>query len=217
MSSVFEQDVPEEEAQRLVFAMCHEISNLVAAVRLHAHLIDDDLDPRGLALASIEIDDSSARSGALLALVRAVLGRPHEDGTHAQAAAIVLGLQYAIDEHGGRGVAITVQAAGGLPKVQADPQVMHYLLLTHLYGAIDSAPTGSEVRVVVEPGNGEVRFVIEDTGSADEEHLGWKKAALRGRVLSCAIADFVLKKIGGRLEVERAEKGTRTSLCVPSA
>ena len=32
----------------LVYAMCHEISNLVAAIRLQAHLLDEDLDARGL-------------------------------------------------------------------------------------------------------------------------------------------------------------------------
>jgi len=216
MSNVSRHD-DSEEARRLVFAMCHEISNWVAAVRLHAHLLDDDLGPRGLALASIEIDDSSARSGALLALVPAVLSQPHDDGIQAEAEAIVLGLQRVIDEHGGRGIVLEIQADGDLPRVRVDPQVIHYLLLMHFYGAIDSAVTGSRVRVVVESGNDEVCFAIEDTSPADEQHLGWRDAALRGRVLSCAIADHVLKKIGGRLEVGRADTGTRTSICVPIA
>jgi signal transduction histidine kinase len=206
-----------EEARQLVFAMCHEISNLGAAVRLHAHLLDDELDPRGVALASIEIDDSSARSGALLALVRPVLSQPSEESNHAEAEVIVLGLQRAIDEHGGRGVTLSVESPDGLPKVHADPQIMHYLLLTHLYGAIDSAGSGGEVRVVVESGDDEVCFALEDSGPVDEQHLGWKEAAQRGRPLSCAIADYVLKKFGGRIEVERAAKGTRTSIRVPSA
>ena len=31
-------------AVELVFAMCHEISNAVTAIRLQAHLIDEELD-----------------------------------------------------------------------------------------------------------------------------------------------------------------------------
>ena len=62
-----------DSSNNLVFALCHEISNLVAAIRLQAHLLDEELDARGLAVSSLEIDDLSARCAALLALVRPVL------------------------------------------------------------------------------------------------------------------------------------------------
>ena len=60
----------EDEVSRLVLSICHEAGNLVGAIRLNAHFVDDRLSALELAAASVEIDDLSARISSLLALVR---------------------------------------------------------------------------------------------------------------------------------------------------
>jgi len=57
----------------LAFAIAHEVGNHLGGIRLQAHLVDEDLDVRELAAASILIDGLAGRSGPLLALLRPLL------------------------------------------------------------------------------------------------------------------------------------------------
>lgn len=205
-----------DASRRLVFAMCHEISNLIGAVRLRAHMLNEDQGPRELAVASLEIDDLSARSSALLALIRPVLSPP--DAIEEIAAeTIVVGVERALEEYGGRGVELSVEAGEELPAVRANPEVYHYLLLSQLLGAIEAVGAGGRVRLVVEPREGEVVFAVEDGAEADEQMLEWWKSTLRGRVLGCALADQILSKREGRFAVLRQADGTRAEICAPRA
>ena len=68
------------EPADLVFAICHEVGNLVGVIRLNADLIDAKASERELATLSVEIDDSSARIRSLLALVRPLLSIGSEIG-----------------------------------------------------------------------------------------------------------------------------------------
>ena len=49
----------------LAFAIAHEVGNHLGGIRLQAHLVDEDLDVRELAEASILIDGLAGRSGPL--------------------------------------------------------------------------------------------------------------------------------------------------------
>ena len=51
----------------LAFAIAHEVGNHLGGIRLQAHLLDENLDVRALAEASILIDGLAGRSGPLLA------------------------------------------------------------------------------------------------------------------------------------------------------
>jgi signal transduction histidine kinase len=205
-----------DAARRLVFAMCHEISNLIGAVRLRAHLLNEDQGPRELGVASLEIDDLSARSSALLALFRPILSPPDE-AEEIAAETVVLGIERELEEHGGRGVELTVEAGHDLPALRANPEIYHYLLVSQLLGAIDAAGAGGSVRLVVEAREGEVVFAVEDSGEADDQMLEWWKSSLRGRVLGCALADHILSRRGGRFAVLREKESTRAEICAPRA
>ena len=62
------------EPQRgLIHALCHELSNLMAGVRLHTHLITPGAPPGDLENAASTIADVSLRAGALVAQVRPLL------------------------------------------------------------------------------------------------------------------------------------------------
>lgn len=209
---------PANDAANLVFAMCHEISNLVAAIRLKAHLLDEDLDTRGLAVASLEIDDLSARSGTLLALVRPVLLAPSDEIPAIGAGVVALGFERALAEYGGRGLEIVFETESHLPDVRAEPEVFHYILLCHAYGAMEAMGTtnsGGRIRIEVTAAEKEVVFAIEDQAPADDDHLQWWKSSLRGRVLESAVAHYVLTRRGARFEVQRRGDCNRTEIVAP--
>ncbi len=206
---------PATDSATLVFAMCHEISNLVAAVRLQAHLLDEELDARGLAVASLEIDDLSARTASLLALVRPVLTGPLDDVPPIAAGVIALGLERAMAEYGERGFEIAFETEPELPEVRAEPEVFHYILLCHAYGAMEAMENGGRLRIEVTAAEKEVVFAVEDHAPADEQHLAWWESSLRGRVLECAVAHHILAKRGARFEVKRIGDCTRTEIAAP--
>ncbi len=201
-----------DDSESLIFAMCHEVSNLVAAVRLQAHLVDEDLDARGLAVASLEIDDLSARIASLLALVRPVLSQPPEEVVPVSGSVIAVGLERALAEYGGRGFEIAFEAEANLPEVRVETEVFHYLLLNHAYGSMEAMESGGEIRIEVTASEKEVIFAIEDHAPADEEHLKWWKASLRGRALDSAVAHHILAKRGARFEVGRVGECNRTEI-----
>jgi signal transduction histidine kinase len=205
----------EPEAADLVFAMCHEISNAVAAIRLQAHLIDDELDAKGLALATVELDDLAARASALLALVRPVLAEVNGASLPMQGGAILAALSQTLDEHGGRGARLRIESASDLPEVHADPEVMHYLLVAQVFCALEALPSGGSLRVSTAQEGAELLFVVEDDGPAEAEPSDWRGQSLRGRSLVCAITDQVLRKQGGRFSFERRGELTRAEFRLP--
>ncbi len=208
-------DKPVTDSANLVFAVCHEISNLVAAVRLQAHLLDEELDARGLAVASLEIDDLSARSAALLALIRPVLSEPPVDISPVGAGVIAVGFERALAEYGGRAFDVAFDFAAELPEVRAEPEVFHYILLSQAYGAMEAMDKEGGLRVEVTTSQKEVVFAMEDQAPEDAQHLEWWSAALRGRALEAAVAHQILAKRGARFEVRRQGTCNRTEIAAP--
>jgi signal transduction histidine kinase len=202
-----------EEATRLIFAVCHEIGNMVAAVRLQAHLLDDDLVPKQLAKTSVEIDDLSARMSAMLALVRPLMSQPRSEPTGVQPLTIFAAVQQALDDYGGRGMTLDVICESDLPGIVTDPDVMHHLLLTLVFGAVETAQHKGTVTVKASLSNGGVVFAVEDDAEEDTQLMDWREHMLRGRPLTCAVADFILRKHNGSLAVCREDGVTRVSLC----
>lgn len=206
------------DPSQLLFAVCHEISNLVAAIRLQAHLLDEDLDARGLAVASLDIDDLTARTASLLAMVRPMMSPAPESIPSVSAGVIAQGIERALSEYGGRGFEITFNIEPDLPDVTAEPELFHYLMLCHAYGAMEAMEELGErgqIRIEVTSREKEVVFAIEDEAPKDAEHLSWWKASLRGRALESAVTHYILDKRGARFEVRRVGGLNRTELAAP--
>ncbi len=213
MSTRDEQDA----GARLVFALCHEIGNLVGAVRLHAHLLDDEMGPRELALASVELDDLSARATALLSQVRPLLSDP-APGESADPASLVGVVGQLLEEFGGRGKVFSACAEPGLPPVAIAREVLQPLLTSLLYAALEAVDAGGRVSLAARATQEEVAFCLEDDAVPDEDPRLWAQQMQRGRPLLCAVADFLLQKRGGRLEVSthEAPRSTCLRLIVPT-
>jgi K+-sensing histidine kinase KdpD len=109
-------------------------------------------------------------------------------------------------------MALSVECEDDLPTVTTDPDVMHHLLLTLVFGALEAARRRGAVTVKARQRGGGVVFSVEDDAGEDKHLLDWREHMLRGRSLTCAVADFILRKHQGRLEVSREEAVTRVSL-----
>lgn len=206
-----------DRAAELACDVAHEVGNLVAAVRLQAHLLDAELSARELASASLGLDALSGRAGALLGLLRPLLtpDRGTLDPVAPGSALDVVRL--AFEEEGTRGRRIEVGPAGPLPAVELDPAVLQALLRVHLGLALEAAPERGAVRVSLEREGACVVFRIEDEGRADEALSEWRSLARRGRPLACAVASEILARRGGACEAESGEGGSRVWLRVACA
>jgi nitrogen-specific signal transduction histidine kinase len=200
-------------AETLVLAVAHEVANLLAAVRLQAHLLDAEAGPRALAAAGVEIEDLTERAAALLALVRPVLARP--------AAARRVAPAHSLDDirtralGWRRGVALSVQAAPDVPDVRVDADALLNLLLCWVAGALDDARPAGRVRLSAHAEPGRAVFELEDDGEPAEDPGLWTEASLRGRVLSFALGAELARRAGGGAEARRTEGRTRARLWLP--
>ena len=206
-----------DEVTRLLLSICHETGNWVSAIRMTAHLLDHELSPVELAKAALDVEDLSARVGALLALVRPLIAE-EAAATGTFPANVLLGVREALDARGGQGVTLSVACDDPLPEVAGQPGTLHQLILSLVHYALDDARPGDSVVVRTEsgPAGETVAFVIEDTGPEDRELESWRSAPLRGRALACALGSCILGRLGGQLEVVRAKDRTRVVLAVPT-
>jgi nitrogen-specific signal transduction histidine kinase len=211
------EDQVAEEEHGLVFALCHEIGNLVGAVRLHAHLLDEDMGARDLALASVELDDLSARASALLSHIRPTLSGPPQRRSEVEPAALLGVVHKMMEEHGGRGTQLNIDVVPELPPVLADQDAIHPLLTSLIFCAMEAASARGSVTLRAERRPGGVAFLVEDDGPVDEDPTQWRDQMRRGRPLICAVASAILRKRDGALEVDRSDGRTCVALVLPVA
>jgi C4-dicarboxylate-specific signal transduction histidine kinase len=205
------------EVEQIAFALCHEVGNWLAAIRLQAHLLDESLGARELAEASLEIDELCARSGALLAQLRPLLSPPPAAARAVAMAPLLHDVARSLDEQGLRGVALALEAPEDLPEVRAASEVLHPLLFTLAFGALEASRPAGRVRLSAVASEREVSILVEDAVGLDEPLSGWRDQPRRGRVLGCALAGALARKLGGRLDVVDLDPGTRIEVAVPRA
>jgi len=207
-----------EDGGPLVFALCHEVGNLLAAVRLRAHLVDEELGRRELAAASVEIDDLCARASALLAQVRPILSGPGDPPRPVPAERVLSAVQQTLDDQGVRGVSLRLEMADDLPDIRVDPEVLHPVLLTLIQGAVEAASPRGAVVVRAEPSGGDLAIAIRDDGDEEEDLSDWRSQPRRGRPLAWAAAERILEGWSGTLVVSRRDGGgTHVRVALPAA
>ena len=197
----------------LVLALCHEIGNLLAASRLHTHLIDATSNAKDLADVSATIGELSSRMGSLLAQIRPLVSPVSGSAPNIDPVEVLDGVQRGIEESCDVRVAIDLESAAGLPMASIDPEPLHHMLLTSIYQALEeSGPTG-KVAVSAFARAGSIVFSIHD----ESKLKAIADAALKGRALLHAVADAILRPRGGRVEVSSKRSGNRIELIVPTA
>ena len=142
-----------EEALRLVRDVCHEVGNLLAAVRLEAHLLDESAGER--------ISGLSGRAGALLSLLSPLLeAAPGSPGAF-DPLDLLGGVQAELEDPR---VRVALRSAVDLPRVRFEADVLTCLLVAEVGAALERVPDGGQVRVAAEAQDGGVAFVVESEG-----------------------------------------------------
>lgn len=203
-----------EASTQLVFAIGHEVGNHLGGVRLQAHLLDDELDARSLAEASVVIDDLAGRSGALLQLIRPLLSESWREVRESHWADVLARVREHVEQTGTRGtrfeVAVPEEAAVGAPGHDWIHALLCALVDVTLAG-LDRDRTLS-LSLVVSKDQSVLR--LEDDGEAEDLS---EQAATRGRPLVVAIGRELLGRIGGHVRGGRDAERTRLELVFPGA
>jgi signal transduction histidine kinase len=116
------------------------------------------------------------------------------------------------------------QSVRGAPPVRCDPLLLEHALVNLLLNACDASRAGDTVTIAVEPGAGEVAFVVTDDGEgitpADAaraiQPFFTTKPAGKGTGLGLAIANEIASTHRGSLAIgPRLPRGTRAAITLP--
>lgn len=203
--------------QDLVFAICHEIGNLVTAVQLEADLLDELDSPRGLAASAVKIEDLCGQVGGLLSQVRPLLtAAPSLLPGGIDPQSVVAAAESQLEWRGAGHVEVHCAVEAGLPRVDVDPDSLRDLLLALVAAALGPRTACKQVRVSAQDFEAGVAFRVTDDGVADEALEDWRRAARCGRPLVCSVAETLLLRVGGRVAVRREEGRTCVEFWLPA-
>jgi C4-dicarboxylate-specific signal transduction histidine kinase len=198
---------------RLARALCHEVGNALAAVRLSAHLLSRSPSRGDLAESSRELAAVAARAGAALGQLRVLLaGAPPAPSLVAEPEAVLASVRHALAAAGGDAAGLELTAAAGLPEVRADAEALHHLLVSLVFAAWDAVPEPGPVRVSADLTPDGVAFAVTDTGPvlrALEPDPAFEPG---GRGLGLAVAATLVARWEGALEVRSGRAGNRVEL-----
>jgi len=201
------------ESIDLVLALGHEIGNLLAASRLHAHLIDAEMPKAELARVSATIGELSSRMGSLLAQIRPLVSPVPADAPKVDPLEVLDGVRRGMEESCDERVAIDLEAAAGLPMAIIDPEPLHHILLTAIYQALEETAPAGKVAVSAFAKAESIVFCVDGEAAVDADAGG----ALKGRSLLHAVAEAILRPRGSRIEIHPLGSGNRLELTVPVA
>jgi hypothetical protein len=203
------------EPRELVFALCHEVGNLLAAARLHAHLLAPRAPGEALRDARLGVARAAVRAGALLAQVRPLLAPDTVPPLAVAPGEALRSLQQCLDAGAAARLVVDLGAARELPAVRVAPEVLNALLLDAALLALDASGGRERVRVSAQALGARVAFRVEWAAPPAPAAPG--PAALCGRALALACADALLGPLGGGAVGSRAAGRERLDYRVPRA
>ena len=202
--------------QDLVRALCHDVGNLLAAVRLSAHLLSNDIAEADRLSVSRDIEELAALAGALLAQVRPLLAGATLSRVRVSPAEVLTALTRALEDRRRGGATLSIARGRNLPDVRVDPDALYHLLLTLVHGSLEAAAPKGRVRVSAKhQGRRVILSVIDDGRQVDLDEIR-SGSTPRGRELAIRVADTVLRLMGGRAAAELRRRGTRIDLFLPA-
>ena len=194
----------------LVYALGHEIANLLAAARMHTHLIDADASAAELANVAATIGELSSRMGSLLAQIGPLLSSAPEISHRISPRDVLEGLQRDVEESCEERVRFDTDTAADLPSAAIDPDPLHHILLTLIYQALEESEPDGTVAVSVSTSGESLIFAVVGEGPIEEDAGG----ALRGRTLAHVAAEAILRKRGGKIEARLSDDPSRVEVTV---
>jgi len=227
-------DASEALRKRLLSDVAHELRTPVATMSAYLEALEDGvavLDAETVALLRAQGERLTRLSEDLSAVTRAESGEmtlalePCDPSALLEAAHLA-----AKDAAAGLGVMLVVDAAGGLPGVQADPGRMAQVLGNLVDNALRHTGVGGEVRLGARVVGADVELSIADDGEGiSAEHLPhvferfYRVDTARDRVhggsgIGLAITKALVEAHGGTVRVhsEGLGKGARFVVTLPA-
>lgn len=197
------------ETAELLRALGHEVGNLLAAIRLSAHLLG--VGEAG-SEAPADIEELAARAGVLLALIRPLLQARESERACLDADELLAGLGRALEDHRKQSERLQIAPPGtDLPAVSADPDALHHAFVALAVGALEASRSGGAVRVAARRQGDDLVLSVED----EAEPAFGAGDALLGRSLELRLVEAAVSRDGGRLVVTTGIEGTRAEIVLP--
>ncbi|OGW43892.1 MAG: hypothetical protein A2X57_00550 [Nitrospirae bacterium GWD2_57_8] len=208
---------------RLAAGIAHEINNPLTAVLTFSNLMLEQClkdDPRCDKLALIARETTRARNivRQLLNFGREIIIKPEHLNINNPVVEIIESLEA---QEAFQDITLTMDLAGDIPEVSADPAQIGQVVLNLLLNAIHAIERPGKIHVATRNAGKTVDIAIADSGSGiAPEHLNkifdpfyTTKDALKGTGLGLAVSYGIIKKHGGDIKVS-SEIGTGTTFTV---
>lgn len=198
------------DREELVFALCHELGNLLAASRLEAYLLQAGPSPpdrAGVEAAARTISRVAARSGSLLAQIRPLLAPETHTVESLEPIEVLDQLRSGLEEECAARLRVDLKSAAMLPDVSANGESLHHILLTQIFGALEDHE--GPIHISAHARGDSVAFRVQPANRYRQEGV-----ALAGSGLTRAVAARVLDHFGGGIEVDAP--AAAVSVRVPS-
>ena len=197
----------------LVLGLGHEVGNILAGIRLGAHLVARRLYDGDVADAAVRTEYETTRAGAYLGQMRPLLV-PTRSRPRVAARDVLDALERSLGAAAGGPRQLAIRTPRGVPDLRADPDARHHALVALVLSAADVTPDGGEVRVSARASGARVVLRIEDDGGPLEAGPRPGEPPRRGRPLVLAAAAQIARGQGGRLSVTQrpAKRGTRVEI-----
>jgi signal transduction histidine kinase len=194
--------------------MAHEVGNLLAAIRLSAHLLPH-AEPRERARGAREIEQLAAQAGEILAQLRPLVAGAPGRGAALAPSEVLEGVRRAFSDAPGAERFSVRPAPRGLPDVRVDPDALLHALLTLVRGAVEASAERGPVTLRARRDGPGVTFEVRDSGPPlSASPRGFPP---RGRALAVRLADAALRPDGGRATVTSSRSGVRVRVFVKPA
>jgi hypothetical protein len=190
------------------------VGNLLAAVRLSAHLLPHASEPRERARGARQIEHLAAQAGELLAQVRPLLAT-RRVGTTIAPNEVLEGVGRALADAPGFEKLTVLAPARPLPDVRVDPDALLQTLLALTRGGFDAAAEGVPVTLGARRDGKRVAFEIIQAGRPIEEPA--PGSLPRGRALAVRLAAAALRLDGGDCRAVSRAGTTRVRVLVAVA
>ena len=190
------------------------MGNLLAAVRLSAHLLPHAAEARERARGARQIEHLAAQAGELLAQVRPLLAT-RRVGTTIAPSEVLEGVGRALADAPGVEKLTVLAPARPLPDVRVDPDALLQVLLALTRGALDATADGVPVTLGARRTGNRVSFEITQAGRPIEESASGSLP--RGRALAVRLAAAALRQDGGDCQAVSRGGNTRVRVLVAEA
>jgi hypothetical protein len=208
-------DDVKQQPEALASSLCHEVGNQLAAVRLSGHVLKFDQSKIQLQKTAQSIEELATLSGAIVGLLGPLMGTSKSSAGIVNPLDLLDGLSRALPDAVVHRVQIEMPAEGEIPEIVGNFHMLSGLLLALVLGSCEAAPKESLVKVSLEKRAQEVSVLIDDDGALSEAKGNGIGSALRGRELMLAVADCLLERVEGGVELEgRGPESRETRLRV---